>query len=294
MGKNDNVVITAKLTYGNARPIGGIVYVNIGSKSYRIVVIEGTGSLNIGKMDVGVYEFRATYGGSEEYGKSESDGSFKVLDTLLNVVLTSNNVTKYYGGKDKLVITLETPSGRAISGATLHVTINKNKKDYVTDSNGQVLVDLNYGVGTYAVKVEFDETKSYHAASTSSVVNVLSTVEASDLVKLAGSGSQYFAIFHDSNGKALANTNVKFSIAGKTYTFKTLPNGIARININLAPGKYVITAINPVTGQQVKNNIKIYNKIMENNDLTMFYTSGKYYKVRAFGSDGNPVGAAKL
>lgn len=292
-GKNDNVIITARLTYDNGIGISGRVNVEIGDKTYRVNVFNGVGTLNIGKMSVGTYQFKAIYAGSDEYGSSESEGSFKVSDKLLNVVLSCSNVTKYYGGSEKLVITLETTSGKAIPGATLHVTINNNKKDYTTDNNGQVMIDVNYAVGTYKVNVVFDETKSYNASSCTGQVKILSTVEASDLVKLAGSAAQYFAVFHDSNGKVLANTDVKFSIQGKTYTFKTLPNGVARININLAPGNYVITAINPVTGQQAKNNILIYQKIMENKDLTMYYTSGKSYKVRAFGSNGKPVGAGE-
>ena len=293
-GKNENVVINAKLTHDNGKGITGKVNVTVGDKTYRVNVNNGAGMLNIGRLDIGEYHFSAKYDGSDDYGESSCEGSFKVSDNLLDVILSCSNLTKYYGGKNKLIISLETTTNKAISGATLHVTINNNKKDYITDNNGQVMVDLNYAVGSYNVKINFDGSESYKSASCNASVTVLSTVQSKDLVKLAGSGTQYFAVFYDCDGKVLGNTNVKFNIAGKTYTFTTLPNGVARININLAPGKYVITAINPVTGQQVKNNINIYLKIMENKDLIMYYTSYKYYKVRAFGSDGKPVGAGEV
>ena len=293
-GKNDNVIIRARLNYDNGKPIDGRVYVTIGTKSYRVNVYDGTGVLNIGKLSFGDYSFTAFYDGSEDYGPSTAQGSFKVVDNLLDVVLYCNNVTKYYKGDEKLVVYLYTTSNKAISGATIHVKLNGVISDYVTDDYGKVAVDLNFAKGTYNAQITFDETKTYHASSCSAVVKILPTVEGSDLVKLAGSGTQYFATFHDKNGNALANTDVKFTISGKTYTFKTLPNGVARININLAPGKYSITATNPVTGEKATNTITIYLKIMENKDLTMYFGAGKSYKVRAYGDNGKPVGAGKV
>ena len=106
-------------------------------------------------------------------------------------------------------------------------------------------------------------------------------VEGIDVVKLYGSGTQYFAVFCDSNGKVLANTKVTFKIGTKTFTTKTLPNGISRLNINFAPGSYIISTVNPVTGEKVTNKIFIYNYLVENKDIIQYWGAKKVYKVRA-------------
>ena len=114
------------------------------------------------------------------------------------------------------------------------------------------------------------------------------------MVSLYGTSAQYFAIFTDSNGKALANADVKFTIDGKTYTVKTLLNGISKVNIKYAPGKYVMEAYNPVTGQKAYNTIFIFKKLMENKDIATYYGAGQVFRVRAYSDDGNPVGAGKI
>lgn len=112
---------------------------------------------------------------------------------------------------------------------------------------------------------------SYHPANVTAVIEVLSTIESADVVKLYGTGVQYFAMFRDLNGRALSNANVTFEIAGKNYTYTTLPNGIVRLNINLLPATYSIVAFNPQTGQTLKNSLTIFNKLMYNRDVVNYF-----------------------
>ncbi|WP_298523914.1 hypothetical protein [uncultured Methanobrevibacter sp.] len=128
----------------------------------------------------------------------------------------------------------------------------------------------------------FEETLSHKASNATAVINVLSTINATNVVKLYGSGTQYFAMFYTSEGSALGNAEVSFTLNGKTYKVKTLPNGVVRLNININPGTYKITAINPQTKEKAVNNIRIYAKIMENKDLTQYYGANKSFKVRIY------------
>ena len=81
------------------------------------------------------------------------------------------------------------------------------------------------------------------------------TIEAFDVVKLYGSDTKYYAIFCDAAGKLLANANVKISVGSKTYTVKTMSNGIASLNLNLKVGNYIVTAMNPVTGEKLSSKL---------------------------------------
>ncbi len=77
-------------------------------------------------------------------------------------------------------------------------------------------------------------------------MSVKNTILGNDTTLYFRNGTQYVAKFLDGNGKALANTDVKFNINGVFYTRVTDENGIARLNIRLDPASYIITAYNPV------------------------------------------------
>ena len=47
------------------------------------------------------------------------------------------------------------------------------------------------------------------------------------------------------------------NINGVFYNRTTNENGTARLNINLPPGEYILTAIDPLTGLQMSYNITV-------------------------------------
>lgn len=63
--------------------------------------------------------------------------------------------------------------------------------------------------------------------------------------------------------------------------------GIAKLNINLDPGRYIITSINPFNGEQKGNNITVL-PILQSENLTMNYKNGKY-RVKLVDGMGNRV-----
>ena len=90
-------------------------------------------------------------------------------------------------------------------------------------------------------------------------------------------------------------TVVKFNINGVMYDRKVSGDkGQAKLNINLPAGEYVITAINPVTGENAANNITVLSTLVENRDIVKYYRNATQYTVTVLGADGNPVGEGKI
>ncbi len=58
------------------------------------------------------------------------------------------------------------------------------------------------------------------------------------------------------------------------------------MSINLNPGKYVITAINLVTGEQSGNNITVKSLIVQN-DLTKYYLNASRFQTTIYNKDGS-------
>ena len=291
---NDRVIAKVSLITTDGNPITGIVALKIGTRSYDIHVNNGEATLVIGKLPIANYEYSATYGGNENFSKASASGKFKVVEGLLNLTLKANNVTCFYGANKKFVVTVVDDNNNLISGLNIIIKISGVTYNLTTGNDGKVSVPVNLDVGKYVAEVIFNENSRYNGVSTNALIEVLTTVEGIDVVSQYGTTAQYFAIFTDSNGKALANADVKFTIDGKTYTVKTLLNGISKVNIKYAPGKYVMEAYNPVTGQKAYNTIFIFKKLMENKDIATYYGAGQVYRVRAYGDDGNPVGAGKI
>jgi hypothetical protein len=288
-GINDRVTARASLQSADGELINGTVVLTIGSKPYNVRISNGVGNLVIGKMAVGNYSFSAVYAGNENFSKASFSGKFKVVEGLLNLTLSANNVTCYYGADRNFTVSVRDDNKNPISGIDLTVKIDGVTYDRTTDTNGEISVPIKLGTGKYGVKVNFNGNSRYNPASLSASVEVLSTVEGIDVTSLYNTTAQYFAIFCDSNGKALGNAQVTFKIGKNSYTAKTLPNGISRVNINFSPGKYEITAINPATGQKATNSIFIFLRLMENKDITKYYGDSQVYKVRAYDNNGNPA-----
>lgn len=282
----DRVVVNVGLTNKTGYPLNGTVSLDLNSRSYEIDVENGEASLVVGRLPADNYTYHAAYDGNEEYGRASATGEFEVRDTLLNVIITTNNLTKFYKGSQQLSVHVKTTKNNVVANQELIVTVKGKNYTIMTDKDGRAFMDIGLAPGNYTALITLLEDDMYHTASANASIIIMSTVEAIDVVKLYGTSSQYFAIFADSNGKPLANTDVKFKIGSKSYTAKTLPNGIVRLNINLSPGSYTITAINPVTSQKAKNTILVYLRLMENKDVRKYFKGTQKYKVRAYGDDG--------
>ena len=95
----------------------------------------------------------------------------------------------------------------------------------------------------------------------------------------------------DPEGNPVDGETVTFNINGVMYYKQVGENGVAKLNINLPQGSYIITAINPVTGENHANNITVISKLVENRDLVKYYRNDSQYTVKVLDDNGNAVGA---
>ena len=200
-----------------------------------------------------------------------------------NIQLAVEDLEKYYGGSERLNATLKDGAGNPIANKTITFTVNGKKYNKTTDSNGFASLAIGLMPGTY------DVTTMYGNMSVYSKVVVKTTIEGKDLVKMYQNGTQFFATFLGTDGKPLANnTKVTFNINGVFYTRQTNENGVARLNINLRPGEYILTAINPVNSESEGFNITV-KSLIESSDLTKHYRNDSKFEVKIYNKDGTLV-----
>ena len=212
-----------------------------------------------------------------------------VVEHENSILIDAPDVEKYFGGPERFVVTVTDSLDNPLFNQSVEITINGKTYTKYTDENGTASIALGLNSGVYNV------TTAVANQTVESVVTILSTVNGTDVVKMYQNDTQYYATFLDKEGKYLADgTTVTFNINGVMYERKISGGkGLAKLNINLPAKDYVITAMNPVTGEMAANNITVLSTITENNDITKFYKNATQYTVKIIGDDGKVVGAGE-
>ena len=252
------------------------------SSDLKVASVDNKGIVTA--VDEGNATIIIRFNGNDKYLPSNATITVSVKNAL---IITAPDVVKYYGGPERFVVNVTDSKGTPLSNKSVIIVINKVTYTRTTDKNGTASIGLNLHSGTYNATVTVDNK------TVNSVVNVLTTVNSTDVVKMYKNDTQYYATFVDSEGKYLADgTIVTFNINGVMYERKVSGDkGQAKLNINLPAGKYVITAMNPKTGENESNNVTVLSNIVENYDLTKYYKNASQYSLRLLDDKGNPVGA---
>ena len=282
----DDMVVTAILKTQYGQLITGNVTLEINTKFYKIVVVDGIGVRSIEKPSVGKYTYSATYKGTDKISRAVDTGVFEVLPVDYNVILNAPDVKMIYHDGTRFVATLTDKQGNPIRDAAIEITINGRSYDKITDEKGSVSLGLNLNSGIYSVVVKFKGLLNYTPITKHANVTIEPTVKGLDVVKMFRNNTQYYAIFTDFQGNFLKNKNIQFNINGVFYTRTTNDKGIAMMNINLNPGKYVITSKNLVTGEQSGNNITVKSLIVQK-DLTKHYLNASKFQTTIYNKDGS-------
>ncbi|WP_407413741.1 C1 family peptidase, partial [Methanobrevibacter sp.] len=132
-----------------------------------------------------------------------------------------------------------------VANQTVTFEINGGKYDRTSDAKGIATININLNPGNYKIKTTFNGT------SVENNIEVLPTLIADDLVKYYRNESQFFIKLIDGKGNPVAGQNIRMNINGVFYDRATDENGIAKLNINLNPGEYILTAVDPLTGLQM-------------------------------------------
>ena len=260
----------------------GNVTVTVDGKNYTAPVKDGKATISIPGLGVGNHTAVITYPGDDKY-----DSVSEVIDISVeeedSIVVSAPDVTKYYHGPERFYVYVNYTSGRPVVGKSVDITINGVTYHRPTGENGATSLAINLNSGVYKTTVVVDGKDTYYAT-----VTVLPTINGTDLVKVFRNGTQYYATFRDGNGNYLADgTKVQFNINGVTYDrYVRGDKGLAKLNINLEAGDYVLTALNYETGENLSNNIKVISRLIENQDLTKYYRNASQYTVKAITEDG--------
>ena len=265
----------------------GEVIITIDGKEYKGSVDNGVAKVVIPDLKEGTYKVVTFYTGDNKYDSMIVNGTITVNKNT-KTTLTMDDVVKYFKGAQNLTAKLVDAFGNPIANATVYFTVNGKVYAKTTDKNGTASMGIGLVPNEYKVNAVFNGTKDYDKATANATVTVKNTVFGNDTTLYFCNGTKYVAKFLDSNGKALANTTVKFNINGVFYTRVTDENGTASLTIKLDPKSYVITAYNPATGEERANNITVMPTLITK-DLSMKFQDGSKFNVTILDGQGKPL-----
>ncbi|WP_295871931.1 right-handed parallel beta-helix repeat-containing protein [uncultured Methanobrevibacter sp.] len=258
----------------------GFVFVTIGGVTYNATVSGKEAKVIVPPLAVGKYDAIVSYNGVVNKTVAVN------ISPDRNPVLNISDIVMIYKDGTRMVAVLTDYLGNPIANAIVYFTINGKTYNKTTDVNGTASMGLNLASNVYKATVSYNGSDKYNAVSKNITVTINPTIISKDLVKMYQNATRFYAKFTDSTGKAIANKEIRFNINGVFYTKKTDKDGVADLGIMLRPGNYILTAYNPVTGEEKGFNITVKSLIMQN-DLTKYYLNASRFEATVYNKDGS-------
>jgi len=233
------------------------------------------------------------YFGNDNFADSQDLKLFLIKSIPLETVLTGKNLVKYYMNNSRYEVSLKDVLGNELSNKDIEFIINDVPYIRKTNENGVASIAINLRPGSYEINARFNGDDSFNSSSISNNVAVLSTLNGNNLTKYYKNASQYYIQVLDGLGNPIKNNYVTMNINGVFYDRLTNENGVAKLNINLRPGTYILTAYHPETGLTYSNIINVLSRI-ETTDIGMFYKDGTGFDALILDEKGDILVNAKV
>ena len=288
----------------------GKLIVNVNNKDYELVISNGESSVNISDLAVGNYTVVARFAGDDKFNEATNSTGFSVLK--VNVPVTNETISIPESDATEYSVSLP-------SDATGTLTVTVDGKDYTeTLTNGKATVNIpELSEGSHNITVTYSGDGKYSPITKFSVVvknpanstggNNTGNVTGDDNSTSGNNTNQSVSIPDDALSipergsdysislPADATGTLTVTVDGIPYS-QELVNGKATVSIpELAEGSHNITVTYSGDGkyaQTSKSSVVVKEHVpvikLTASNLSMLYTSGKYFKVRLT-SDGQPL-----
>ena len=227
-----------------------------------------------GKVSVPLNLDSGTYVVSTKVGDVSNSEKIKVLP-----VIKAKDLTKTYSNSKKYTACFYNSDGTPLKKKNVKFTLNGKTYTKKTNANGYASLDIDLKVGTYTIYAV--HPKGYKI---SNKIVIKTSVVASDVSKHYLSSKVFSATFYGKNGKVLSKKYITFKAHGNTFKVKTNSKGVAKLTIISKPTSFKMYSINPSTGEQKTNTVKIVHT-MTASKMTVFSDKTSTFKVKLYKDD---------
>lgn len=282
-------LLDAQIIITLSKPINETVYVNVNQTVYEVNVNNGVGKLVLSDLYYGNHDVNA-YFINEYYNCINGTDSFTI--NYLKTFINASDVETYPDNFTYSIMLLDR-NNNPISGKTIRFTVGNVIKENTTDAYGIASVNFKLDVGSYKIDISCPHEGKYLWSEVSKSIIIKSTITLPTETKYTYNAN-YDVVLMDLNGNRLANAEVTLKVGSDTHVIRTDSNGKLSYTVDLTQGSYNICVVNPKTGETKTQNITVVKRITGNNDLTVYYAAGKYFKVKVFDDNGKPAKGVKV
>ena len=241
------------------------VYFTINGVTYtRMTNNQGIAQLNI-NLGIGSYSCTVTSFSDENYNATTKKITVTVTDKK-DIVLLAVDFTKTYKTPDPLKVTLYHKTSPLIN-REVYITVNGITYTRITDNTGEARLNINLIPGEYTARVVTFSNSEYEQSSKTIKITVKSNtkMDGTNVTKTFRQSLAYqCAVYDDFNNRV--SCEVSLTINGVTYIRKTNSEGLAKLNIRLREGEYVLKA--EYKGDATHNPSSITNTVVVLPDIT--------------------------
>ena len=266
--------------------VNAAVNVKVNDKNYNVST-DGNGDvfINLGSNG-GIYEIHAAFNGNPVYKESSFDDTIIISGNLTYIF--AYDIVKYYRNGTQFNAQLVDYLGNPLSGKRINITINGQEYVRTSDKGGWITFNINLNPGNYSIACAYYADNPEENSFAVAKITVLPVIFGDNLVKYYKNDSQFYVKIIDGTGSSIVGKNVTMNINGVFYNRVTNDEGIARLNINLVPGEYILTAYNPYGNFAESFNITVLPTIM-GADIVKYYKNDTQYCVQLLDDKGNPL-----
>ena len=227
--------------------------------------------------------------------KCIEDSSVSDSDKIGTTITVRN---MYYSNTTVFKVVLQDVNGNYLKKQTVSLKVNGKEYTGKTSNNGNAYIQTaTLPVGKYDVTLSYGGNSIYSPVSFLKKAKILPSLEGNNVNKVYGE-SKYYSVTFWNVRTVLSNTEVTFTIGDKKYTSKTDANGVAILKESLKPGKYYVTAVNPVSNEKITNKLIVQKDTTTTNGNSQVYVPINnyyyYYSVIVTSNQSTPVKNSKV
>lgn len=172
------------------------------------------------------------------------DNEFKKVTAYskvtVNPVISTQNMKMAYKDGSQFIAIASSATGVRLEGIPVDFTINGVTYNRVTGPNGEAKLNINLLEGEYKIITKSLNVVKENTITISPKPKMTTRMEGTNINKAKSDPTYYQCAVYDANGRV--HGTVEIDIVGKTYTKTADSEGLYKLNINLQPGSYSLTA----------------------------------------------------
>ncbi|WP_407379562.1 Ig-like domain repeat protein [Methanobrevibacter sp.] len=259
----------------------GYMLVDVDGTGYYVPVENSTTTFKLPQLAPGNHTVRVTYTGDKKYAPANATETIEVPAPEETII--SEDLTKVEKAPQRFAATFLDENGNPLANANVTFDVNGVVYTRTTNANGSASIAINLIAGNYTITLTNPATGE---VKTNNITVLSRFVEDYDLVKYFRNDTQYvLKVLDDEGNPAKAGEVITYNINGVFYNRTTNATGHVKLNINLDPGKYIITA--EYKGCKVAHNVTVI-PVLTASDFTKKFGETGAFEAKLVDGQGNP------